>query len=218
MIPTPAELNRICHAISVEKKVFLDVGCFCCPQHGINKLYPLFIPLDRPVIWGFAALTQVDRAAQSGLLKFHYGMFARGEFWTPLGAALTLTEAFRDRGLTVEWSGDLRDTFSIRVDREAFAMVNDDLKSEFDASEDHSHEDGIPSGHLRPPNFAERVTPSDPLYAVTIWKDPHADRWWYNVSDRDPTGGTHEQRHEPTRSEALTAALALADQLRLEVN
>lgn len=217
MLPTPAELNRICDAISVERKVFLDVGCFCCPSHGINRLTTLLVALNRPVVWAFASLAQVHAAAQTGVLKFHYGLFSQGEFWTPLGAALTLTGALRDRGLTVEWSGDLRETFGIRIDKEAFAAVNAALHEEFDLT-NHGHENEVPTQHLEPPAFAERVDPHDPLFVTTIWKDPSANRWWYNVSDRSAPCGTHEQSHQPTRSEALTAALALVDQLRLEVN
>jgi hypothetical protein len=78
--------------------------------------------------------------------------------------------------------------------------------------------EGEVSGYLEPPVFAEIVAPEDPLFTITLWLDPGADRWWYNISDRHPSGGTHEQRHEPTRSEALSAALALADELRLEIN
>lgn len=218
MIPSPSELDRICRDISGERGIFLEVGCFCCAQHGINTLYTLLIPMKRPVLWAFAALAQVSHAAETGLLKFHYGMFHKGEFETPLDAALILVDAFQDHGLTVEWSGSTRDTIGIRVDASTFAAIDAELKAEFDTTTDHSHEGDPPSGYLRPPSFAERVAPSDPLFAITLWKDPSADRWWYNVSDRDPSGGTHEQRHEPTRSEALSAALALADQLRLEVN
>ena len=217
MNPTPAELNRICQAISEEHNVFLEVGCFCCPQHGINKLYTLLLSLSRPVIWAFSALSQVEHAGKTGLLRFHYGQYWKGEFNIPLGAVTTITDAFRDRGVTVEWSGDMRDTFGIRVDAEAFAAVSAELKEEFDTSEPH-HLEGEASAYLEPPVFAEIVAPEDPLFAITLWPDPAAAHWWYNVSDRHPSGGTHEQRHEPTRSEALAAALALAEELRLEIN
>jgi hypothetical protein len=213
LIPTPAELQRICKTISVERGVFLEVGCFCCSQHGINKLYTTFVAWPRPVMWAFSSLAQVEEAAKTGLLRFHYGLCVRGEFRMPTLACLEMVHAFRDHGLSVEWSGHAHDTFAVRVDAAAYTEVLDLMRDEMS----DLHQDHHVSDYLAPPVFAETVAPEDPLFAIALWKDPSADRWWYNVSERTAES-THEQRHEPTRSEALTAALALAEELRLEIN
>jgi hypothetical protein len=214
VIPTPHELNEICDAISRDKGFFIEVGCFCCAQHGINRLYTMLFPIARPVTWAFAALPQVRHAAKSGQLRFHFGVLSKGEFQVPALSALALVHAFEAHGLEVEWSGLTRDTITVRVDKPSFEKIAEALEAEGEA---HDTTD-FPANYLEPPSFAEHIAPGDRFFSITLWKDPSGDRWWYNVSDVHPEGGTHEQRFEATRSEALTAALALAEQLRLEVN
>lgn len=181
----------------------------CCKECGLDHIREEEGHL--PFFFMFSSLTDLKHAGETGLLYFHYGILdVERQFQCSMFVGTVLTEALKDQGFDVRWSGDPKDRFSLAVDRISYRLFAEDMERKV---KDNKKSDGP---HNDIPNDAEVIDSEYTNYLVRIWKT--GSLWHYDVSDAaDPTH-SYERSHQSSRDEAIRDAMEAAEDAHLDVN
>lgn len=204
IVPTPEQFRIFCEfgfsRFPEEVRIFYT----CCTQCGIEALQED----EGKLKFMFATVEDIQFAADQGLLLFHHGVREdNGVLHTTHLSAEHMVNVIRDQGIEVQWDGDPEQRFKVVVDRLSFEQLAKLLEKKM-------HEDRPNVSSV--PDSAMKIDSGYDAYIIHIWPET-PDRWHYDVSSKED-GYSYERSTEPTKAEAIRAALDTVQDIHFDIN
>lgn len=200
LIPTPEEFRVFCEFAFESDARDVQVFYTCCTQCGLDHLNEL--KSEHKVYWLFATTDDLQHAGDKGELLFHFGFSHGTELEADRETGHYIVQALESQGLDVRWDGDPNTRIIVKVDRQSYGRLSRHVQEEVMGKK---------------PVPAHAISIDSPIsgYQIRIWPDSHS-RWWFDIST--PEEGTLERDHCESRELAMAEAIALVQEIYLDIN